>query len=330
MPIPFVLTAYAIPHLMGYLATRSGENYLKPLGPLGLMDAAKQFELVGVDMPLPNTLSAEEISTALTERGLKLVVESMSVLELPFEEISELLKKAAACGASVVRFVLSSLLCGDRRPLGPGGWEQRLVAITERLRLILPLAEGLGLSLALENHQDATTSDLIRLYEASGESVAFGVCLDAGNPLAVGEDPVEAARRLAPLIRHLHCKDYTIHFAPNGYHLVRCAAGTGVVDFPQILALVRGNGFDLLLPGIEIAAQQTRTIPMLEKSWWAEHAPREATELLGALQILWKSGRPLGEAYASAWERGENSEAVSAEEWKLLRESVAYFGGLSQ
>ncbi len=51
----------------------------------------------------------------------------------------------------------------------------------------------------------------------------------------MGEDPVEAARASAPLIRHVHLKDYTIHFAPEGYRLVRCAAGDGVIDFPAIL-----------------------------------------------------------------------------------------------
>jgi sugar phosphate isomerase/epimerase len=153
--------------------------------------------------------------------------------------------------------------------------------------------------------------------------------LDAGNPLAVGEDPVETAKTLAPLIRHIHCKDYTIHFAPEGYRLVRCAAGTGVVDFPKILEIVKNNGFAHLLPGIEIAAQATRTIPLLESSWWAEYPERDVRTLIPALQILWAKGRPQDELYSSAWERGENSEAVGAEEWRLLNESVAYFATLT-
>src|SRR5207237_1970735 len=102
--------------------------------------------------------------------------------------------------------------------------------LAERLREVLPVAEELGLALAVENHQDATTEDLIRLYEMSGSSPAFGITLDTGNPLSVGEEPVEAAERLAPLVRHIHLKDYTIHFAPEGYRLVRCAAGDGCID----------------------------------------------------------------------------------------------------
>src|SRR5206468_7323001 len=154
------------------------------------------------------------------------------------------LKAAAAVGAKVVRSTLSGILCGDRRKL-EGGWDARLAAVAQRLNEVLPCAEDLGMAIAMENHQDATTADLLSLAEMVGYSPAFGVTLDTGNPLAVGEEPVEAARRLAPIIRHVHLKDYTIHFAPEGYRLVRCAAGDGVIDFPAILDVVRRNGRDV-------------------------------------------------------------------------------------
>ena len=326
MPIPFALTAYALPHVLGYLPTKDGSPNPGPLSPLDLLDAAKARNLAGVDIPLPADLSAEALRDALAERDLRLVVEAMSVLEM--ENTDEYLRKAARAGAKVVRFTLSGILCGDRRTLGPGGWFARRTALAKRIAELLPLAADLGLSLAFENHQDADLSDFFWLYEKTGEHSAFGVCLDAGNPLAVGEDPLETARALAPLIRHVHCKDYTMHVAPEGYRLVRCAAGTGVVDFPRILEIVKNNGFTDLLPGIEIAAQATRTIPLLEASWWAEYPERDVRTLIPALQILWEKGRSATEPYSSAWERGENSEVVRAEEWRLLDESVAYFGRL--
>jgi hypothetical protein len=164
----------------------------------------------------------------------------------------------------------------------------------------------------------------------SGSSPAFGICLDTGNPLSVGEGPEETARKLAPLIKHLHLKDYTIHFAPEGYRLVRCAAGDGCIDFASILDAVKDNGFPDLLPGCEIAAQATRTIPLLEASWWDCYPERSAAALIPALRILWQYGRPMDEPYSSAWERGEDSDVVCAEEWKVLRRSVEYFRGLYQ
>ena len=201
-------------------------------------------------------------------------------------------------------------------------------SLRKRLLEVLPYAEELGVCIALENHQDATTDDLLRLADWVHHSPSFGITLDTGNPLAVGEEPVEAARQLAPLIRHLHLKDYTIHFAPEGYRLVRCIAGQGVIDFPAILEIVSQNGHDVL-PGIEVAAQATRTIPLLEGTWWDCYPPRQAKPLTEALRILWAKGRPMDEPYSSAWERGENSATVSAEEWEVVRGSAAYFHSLS-
>jgi sugar phosphate isomerase/epimerase len=334
-PIPFVLTAYGLPHVMGYLPTKGGETQPLPLGPVGLMEAAREMGLAGVEIPLARRVPSFDGKTvevsdpeidlreALEGRSLQVIADYGEVIEHPAEHLCEYLKTAAGVGAKVVRATLSNILCGDRRKLA-GGWDSRLEEIAARLREVQPVAEDLGICLAVENHQDATTDDLLRLAEAVKFSPAFGITLDTGNPLAVGEGPVEEARRLAPIIRHLHLKDYTIHFAPEGYRLVRCAAGDGVVDFPAILEIVRANGHGVL-PGIEIAAQATRTIPFLEDDWWACYPERPTTSLVAALRLLWEKGRPAEEPYSSAWERGEDSEAVSAEEWAIVRKSAEYF-----
>lgn len=323
----YALTAYGLPHAMGLLPARDGSRPESPLTLDGLIDAAAGFGLAGVDAPIPADVDPVRLRARLEEAGLRLVVECGCVVDGAVEDAAAQLRRAQAAGASVVRFTLSAVLCGDRRTLAEG-WPARLDAVVERLKVLLPVAEGLGIALALENHQDATCEDLESLHERSGSRPSFGITLDAGNPLAVGQDPVETAVRLAPLIRHVHLKDYTIHFAPQGYRLVRCAAGTGVVDFPAILAAVRGNGFDPLLPGIEIAAQATRTIPWLDPGWWESYPPRDARELLPALRILWARGVAADVPYSSAWERGAGSAEIVDEEWRLVRESVAYFQGL--
>lgn len=337
--IPFVLTAYGLPHVMGYLPTRSGEAHPAPLGPVGLMDAAAEMELAGVEIPLSRRVPSfdgktvevaddrADIRAELARRGLRLVADYGIIADHPAEHLCAYLKTAAQAGAKCVRATLSAVLCGDRRTL-EGGWDRRLAETAARLREALPVAEDLGLCIAVENHQDATTDDLLRLADMAGNSPALGVTLDAGNPLAVGEEPVEAARRLAPIIRHIHLKDYTIHFAREGFRLVRCAAGDGVVDFPAILGIVRANGHDVL-PGIEIAAQATRTVPCLDPGWWECHRPRDARDFVAALRVLWKHGRPADEPYSSAWERGEDSAGVSAEEWAVVRRSVEYFRGIA-
>ena len=334
----FVLTAYSLPHTMGYIPTQDGQPNPAPLPLLALMDAAASWQLAGVEIPLHSRIPsfdgaivetaavAGDIGAELRARNLKLVADYGALLDYDAQHTRDYLDLAARCGARVVRAILSHLLCGDRRHLR-GGWDAHQNALAVRLRELLPYAQERGLVLALENHQDAATEDFWRLYEQTGQSPAFGVTLDTGNPLAVGQDPIKAARDLAPLIRHIHCKDYTLHFAPNGYRLVRCAAGEGVIDFKAILDIVGANGHDIL-PGIEIAAQATRTVPLLEESWWACYAARQTEELLPVLRLLWAKGRPLDAPYSSAWERGANSDVVRQEEWEVLERSIGYFRAL--
>ncbi len=335
----FVLTAYSLPYTMGYIPTQDGQPNPSAMSPLALMDAAQKWGLAGVEIPLHSRIPsfdgaivetasvAYDIGAELRSRNLKLVADYGALLDHDAQHTKDYLDLAARCGATVVRAILSHLLCGDRRAL-LGGWDAHRDALAVRLRELLPYAEDKGLVLAVENHQDAANEDFGRLYEQSGQSPAFGVTLDTGNPLAVGQDPVEAARALAPLIRHIHCKDYTLHYAPNGYRLARCAAGEGVIDFAAILDIVSANGHDIL-PGIEIAAQATRTVPLLEAGWWACYPARQTHELLPVLRLLWAKGSPADIPYSSAWERGEDAEAVRQEEWDVLTRSVRYFQSLS-
>lgn len=334
-----VLTGYAVPHALGYIPLASGTPNPQPLHPLELLDRADQLGLGGIEIPLAAKVPSfegrvvdlppvgDEIVAQLNSRGLRLIADFGILADHTGSEIVDYLRLAHRLGARLVRAVISNLLCGDRRPVAEG-WPERLSRTASRLRQALPVAEELGMCLAIENHQDASTDDMWWLAEAVSHSPAFGVTLDTGNPLATGEDPVEACRKLAPLIRHLHLKDYTIHFAPNGYRLVRCAAGEGVVDFPAILELVRAHGHEVI-PGIEIAAHSARTIPWLEAGWWSTYGPRDARQLLPVLKLLWERGLPAERPYATVWELGGETAAVVADEWRLVESSVGYFRSLA-
>lgn len=333
--LPLLLTGYGVPYSMGYIPLKDGTANPRPLDPIALMDRAGALGLSGIEIPLTSRVpsfegcvvelppSASDLGLELRKRNMRVVADYGVIVDTDAEAFRQYLRTAHRMGAAVVRVVLSNVLCGDRRTCSED-WQNRLEASAARLREVLPVAEELGLAIAVENHQDATTDDLLRLFEMVGECAAFGITLDTGNPLAMGEGPVDAARRLSHLIRHVHLKDYTIHFAPEGYRLARCAAGDGVIDFPAILEVVGANGH-AVVPGIEIAAQATRTIPFLDRGWWSTYPPRDSRDLLGALQILWSKGRPADEPYSSAWERGASGEEVIAEEWTMLERSVEYF-----
>jgi sugar phosphate isomerase/epimerase len=203
-----------------------------------------------------------------------------------------------------------------------GGWRSHLAGCIQELEQALPEAERLGIAIAIENHQDADTEDLLALCRRF-ESRYLGITLDAANPLAVMEEPLEFARRLAPYLRHCHLKDYRIYPAPNGFRLVRCALGEGVTDFPALFRLFDEQEWPITR-NIEMGALQARLIPMLERSWWDEFSARDARDILPALELVWNNLRPSEEEWRTPWEREADSEELACYEWEQFETSVRY------
>src|SRR5688572_7353564 len=94
-PLGMVLTSYGLPHVMGYLATRAGERANPALGALGLMDAARELGLGGVELPLPTRADEQAWSDALAERRLALVVDLPVSLDAAPSEICSWFEAAA-------------------------------------------------------------------------------------------------------------------------------------------------------------------------------------------------------------------------------------------
>jgi sugar phosphate isomerase/epimerase len=116
------------------------------------------------------------------------------------------------------------------------------------LREALRAAEDQGVVLAIENHGDFNADAMLRLL-ARMDSPNLKVTLDTGNLLAVGDDPVEGARKLAPFVAATHIKDLVIEqSAQTGGPTVSCTpTGKGLVNVPAILDHLRAAGYAGLL-----------------------------------------------------------------------------------
>lgn len=293
-----------------------------------LLRIAAAREMAFVELP-PSLLTSTEVEELRAFRaeaeslGLGLIVAS-GLAEA--EPLRRDLRIAHELGAKTVRCILSRVLCGDRRNF-PGGWYEHVSRCREALAEVVPEAERLGIAIALENHQDLDSADLLELCRHF-ESSSFGVTLDTGNPLAVMEDPVEFATTVGPYLRHVHLKDYRVYPAPNGVRLVRCAAGAGVVDFPGILRVCGAQPQSITL-SLEQGALQARQIPFAEASWWDEFKPRTGRSLAGPLAVLLSSLRNPDEDWRTPYERGDPPAVLAEYEWTEFEESVAYFCGLT-
>jgi sugar phosphate isomerase/epimerase len=320
-------TAYACSFAMGYAFLSAEVANLNPLSVEAWMDLCAEQGLAGVELPISEAQCAEPGLTRLVDsarsRNLTVILDGMVVDEAELTRLIGVARRVSGLQQPVVRAILSRLLCGDRRPM-EGGWEAHLQRLTGILRRVAPIARDAGVHIALENHQDAGSDELIQLCEESDPEV-IGVCLDTANPLAVGEDCVEFARKTAPYLRHVHLKDYTMHAAPLGFRLVRCACGDGVVDFPAVLsAVAEGAGYPLL-PGIEVGAHTARHVQILDDGWWSTYPNRRAVDALPALRVLWQKGLSAEAEWRTPAERGEGAAAIIAGEMQAFERSCSYF-----
>lgn len=127
--------------------------------------------------------------------------------------------------------------------------KEQIVQIAENLKFISQEAEALGLVMALENHLDYRGYEIAEIIERVG-SPSLGASLDTGNPFTVFEEPVEAAKVLAPYTYTVHFKDYRVVPWDNDESgqertLVACAPlGGGHVDLVTIVDILSKNAPD--------------------------------------------------------------------------------------
>ena len=147
-----------------------------------------------------------------------------------------------ALGAGVMRVVGSSLTFRDE-PHGP-----QIERISAILKESSKKAEDAGVRLAIENHIDFTSDEILEIL-ANVDSEFLGVNFDTGNTLRVFEDPVEAAKKLARHTLATHVKDIQPgHGSPRDWTFWASApAGGGIIDMPGVVAALREGGYDDML-----------------------------------------------------------------------------------
>ncbi len=319
--LPIGLCIFGIAYSAGYVGRGTPRANANPLTPNAFLDLAVELGLTSVELTT-DFIDANEDEKALLafrERtqalGLRIVLAGPKIDAVAFEKCFQ---QAKLLGVSTIRCVISGLLCGDRRPMGGlEGWQRHLAATAQELKKIAVQAADLGMRVGVENHQDATSADLIWLCEEVG-SPQVGVVLDTGNPLAVAEDPVEFAQRILPYLVHVHLKDYRLMRTEAGYRLYHCPIGAGEVDFAALFRL-----FDTkpdVLRHIEMAALGERHIRMLEDDYWAGLGARDIATVApvlrrreqGETNVEWRTPWELNEeAILPAWEMARLQESVA-------------------
>jgi len=172
---------------------------------------------------------------------------------------------AKQIGANVMRVVGSSLMFR----FAPH--EPQLKILAEWFREATDIASKHGIRLAVENHIDYNSDEILWLIQQV-DSEYFGINLDTANFLRVLDDPVEAARKLARHVYATHVKDIrpVKGVGVREWYYFSCvAAGEGLIEIEKIAQVLKENGyqgflaFETDMPHPEYAEREEQ---MVEKS----------------------------------------------------------------
>lgn len=190
-----------------------------------------------------------EIKARLDEAGLARVLGwghpdglSGGTDEKALKQLKAHIPQAKKLGCSVMRVVAASMLYADAPR------EALLANSVRMLKEAVEVADAHDVTLALENHIDYTSEEIVYLIE-NVASDCLRANFDTGNSLRKFEDPVEAAARVAPYSVSTHAKDIVTE--PKGgspaehfTYWPSAPVGQGLIDMPGVAKALKDGGFD--------------------------------------------------------------------------------------
>jgi sugar phosphate isomerase/epimerase len=198
------------------------------------------------------------------------------------------LADAKAVGATIVRSV-------SRPPQGTSGrryesfksyeefkaWETEANAIVLKC---LPIAERLGMKLALENHKDRVVDDHAEFLRKTS-SEYLGALVDPGNNVSLLETPEETVRKLAPFALACSLKDMGVAPYEDGFLLSEVVFGDGFTDQAALFKILKAAN-PRINPVEELITRDPLKVPVNTPGYWVSFPPERKARLQPIMQLV--------------------------------------------
>ena len=159
------------------------------------------------------------------------------------EALDDLIKNieyAVNIGAKVMRVVGSSLT-HRFEPHGP-----QIDRLSKMFSKAAPVAEKNNVRLAVENHMDFDSDEMLTLIR-NVDSSHLGINFDTGNFLRLLDDPIKGMEKLAKHVYSTHVKDLLPRkgVAADEWYFFSCTpVGDGLVDNQRLAQILKENGYE--------------------------------------------------------------------------------------
>ena len=201
-----------------------------------------------------------------------------------FDMLKKCLEEEIAAAAAACWHELHSFInAGFERYEHPIPWSVHVDGCIQLMNALRPTLEKYGSRINLEDHGEATF-DILKVIECTSPHIT-GVCLDTANAFVNGEDPVLAAKRVAPYTHLTHTKDGIICFTNDGIIRQGKPPGMGNVDFETILPILGEY-----CPHLPLSIEDHKglfTAKIFDKDWFEKNPELSAYELGQFVKQAW-------------------------------------------
>jgi sugar phosphate isomerase/epimerase len=156
-----------------------------------------------------------------------------------YKEMAEMIPHARRLGADVMRVVGSSLMFRFENH------QEQIERLTGMFREAVRVAADHGVKLAIENHIDFTSDEIVQLLDQV-DSDHLGVNFDTANFARLLDDPVKGMRKLAPRVLATHIKDLKVNAqasVDDWFFFSSTPVGDGFVDNLALARLLKEAGY---------------------------------------------------------------------------------------
>ena len=216
----------------------------------GLMDEAKKLGLDGLhltaaDLGATDQDHLHDVRRAAEERGLFLEYNfSLDASEYD-DRLTHTMEEGIAIAESIGSDIGKISMDVKRpRPVCGSAFHPEVIPqlenIAKKAEAAAPVAQNAGVRICLENHTEAFSDEVLWIINRVNHPYV-GVCVDTNNSLMVGEDPLTAIRKLAPLSFTNHFSDHRIVFDQYGCRITGVATGSGDVPMREAYQIIKAN-----------------------------------------------------------------------------------------
>ena len=186
-----------------------------------------------------------EVRAAARERGLYLEYNfsmDMGGRGIGIQhDLDEAIATAENLGSDIVKVSMDLV---RPRPLAGSRFhpevKDQMKSFAARLKASAPAAESAGIRIAVENHCDSFSAEILWLLDLV-DHPSVGACIDTVNALMVMEDPMQAIANLAPRAFTNHFRDDRIELQRYGFKLTGAAVGEGDIDMKRAYEIIKNE-----------------------------------------------------------------------------------------